>query len=305
MNGTSNERHLRADLTLVLITAFWGSTFMVVKGALEDADAFSFLALRFGIGALAVLGISLRQRLSWATLRDGLLLGGLLYVGFALQTWGLVFTTAARSAFITGLSVILVPFVSIALFRTYPSPPALMAVGLAVLGLYRLTGLGQAEVVPAVLWKGDLLTLGCAVAYSFHISLTERYASRHAARPLVGVQLATVCLLSVASFAFARPHVVWSPRLWQAVLFSGLVASAGCIVLQTWAQARTTAVRAALVFALEPVFTAVYVQFFGQAPLHSRELEGGALIVLGVVVGEVGSSVWRRRRSRAPQPGTL
>ncbi|HLM48515.1 MAG TPA: DMT family transporter, partial [Myxococcaceae bacterium] len=243
---------LQADGALALITAFWGITFVVVKGALGHGDPFSFLALRFGIGALALTAIARRDMLAPQTLRRGLMLGVFLFLGFALQTVGLVSTTPSRSAFITGLYVVFVPVLGLALFRKVPRLSSWVGVVLAALGLRYLTG---AEVDAGQgLSRGDWLTLGCALAYAFHILLTERYAPKSSVVALVGMQLWVVALLSALCLPFAGSRVDWTPSFVGAAAFCGLFASALAICIQTWAQARTTAVRVALICSMEPVF---------------------------------------------------
>lgn len=286
---------LQGDLLLLVITFFWGATFVVVKGALANSDPFSFLVLRFGTGAVAMTAVAGRRMRDAASVRAGLWLGLFLFLGFAFQTTGLVYTTPSRSAFLTGLSVLLVPFVALALFRRWPRPPTLAGVALAVVGLYVLTGGLSGEA--SATWRGDLLTLGCAVAYAVQITLTERYASRTKISVLVATQLWTVTGLSlVALAAHGSARVEGTPGFWGAVLFCGLVASAGAIGVQTWAQARTTAVRAALIFSLEPVFAALTALAVGREVMGVKELLGGALIVLGVLAAEVGNALWARYR---------
>jgi drug/metabolite transporter (DMT)-like permease len=283
-----------ADAVLVVTTAVWGASFVVVKDALVLADPVTFLALRFALGALALTLVArgaLANRVLW---RSGGLLGVLLFLGFVTQTAGLQFTTPSRSGFLTGLSVLLVPFVSLLLFRRWPSPPVLLGVVLAAAGLWFLTG-GLSGSSAQTEW-GDLLTIGCAVAFAFYIVLLEPAAKRFAPVPLVASQLWTVAALSTAALPFVPRHLAATPEFWGAVVFAGLLSSAGCILAQTWAQARTTAVRAALIFALEPVFAASYSVLVGRERLGGRELAGGSLIVLGIVAAELGSALWARRR---------
>jgi len=288
---------LQADGALALITAFWGITFVVVKGALGHGDPFSFLALRFGIGALALTAIARRDMLAPQTLRRGLMLGVFLFLGFALQTVGLVSTTPSRSAFITGLYVVFVPVLGLALFRKVPRISSWVGVVLAALGLRYLTG---AEVDAGQgLSQGDWLTLGCAVAYAFHILLTERYAPKSGVVPLVAVQLWVVSVLSVLCLPFAGARVEWVPSFLGAAAFCGLLASAVAICVQTWAQARTTAVRVALICSTEPVFAAVYSVALGYETLGPREWVGGGLIIAGVLVAELGAHLWGRLSARS------
>lgn len=286
----------QADVVLLAITALWGCTFVVVKDALALADPFSFLAMRFFVGAVALTLIARGDLTDRYSVISGLKLGVLLFVGFAFQTTGLAYTTPSRSAFITGLSVVLVPFVSVALFRRMPKVFSLIGIAVAVAGLYVLTlGADRADTGAPDTTLGDLLTLGCAVAYAFHITLVERYAQRSKLSAMVGVQLWVVTLLSLPPLLFGA-RVRFEAPLIVGVLVTGLLASALAIVLQTWAQARTTAVRAALIFSLEPVFAAFFSVAMGREELGRPELIGGSLILLGVLVAEVGGPVFERLR---------
>ncbi len=283
-----------ADAVLVLITVIWGVTFVVVKGALGHADPLTFLALRFTVGALTAIVIARRTLLDPALWRSAGVLGGFLLTGYLLQTFGLAYTSPSRSAFLTGLCVILVPFISGLLFRRRLAIAAVLGASIAVAGLYLLTGAGAA----AGTLLGDLLTLGGAVAFAFHISLTERYAPKHPAFGLVAAQLAISALVFWALVPFGERRLESAPALWGAVVATGFLATTVCIGLQTWAQARTTAVRAALVYALEPVFAVAWSTAMTHEVLGQRELVGGGLIITGVIVGEVGTAISGRERAR-------
>lgn len=290
--------NVKADLVLVGITALWGGSFVVVKDALEFADPFTFVTLRFTVGALATALVAWRhlwpRRETLRLYRSGALLGGFLYLGYVLQTAGLVYTTESRSAFITGLAVVLVPMVSIVLFRRLPALPSLAGVVIALVGLYVLTGGIDLAGERTMIW-GDLLTLACALTFSIHIALTERFSPGQHPVALVSVQLWTVALLSAASMLFVPTRLTWSWGFLGAVLYAGLIANAFNIAAQTWAQARTTAVRAALIFSLEPVFAASLSVALGRERLGTRELVGGLLTVLAVLVAEVGNAWWAKR----------
>ena len=190
--------------------------------------------------------------------------------------------------------MLLVPFVGLVLFRKWPSPPVLLGVALAVAGLWFLTG-GISGSGGATA-KGDLLTIACAVVFAFYIVLLEPAARVHRSTPLVAVQLWVVALLALVALPFVPRHLTASPALWWAVLYTGVLSTAVCLLAQTWAQARTSAVRAALIFALEPVFAAIWSVALGRERLGSRELAGGTLIVLGIVAAELGGALWARRR---------
>jgi drug/metabolite transporter (DMT)-like permease len=294
-------QRLQADGALALITLFWGITFVVVKGALGHGDPFSFLTLRFTVGALVLSAVAGRQVLSPVNLRRGGVLAVFLFLGFSLQTVGLTYTTPSRSAFITGMSVVFVPLLSLVLYKRVPKPTSLLGVVLAVVGLYLLTR-PDVGAVDGGMARGDVLSLGCAVAYAFHITLTESFAPKEGVMGLVAVQLWVVAGLSALCLPFVTRRVEWHPSFIGAVLVCGVLASAVAISVQTWGQARTTAVRAAVIYSMEPVFASIYSVALGFEVLGPREWMGGGFILLGVLVADVGAAVWGwwRARGRAP-----
>ncbi len=297
--GEDPRSRLQADGALLLLTVLWGTTFVVVKDALSHSDPFSFLALRFGIGAGVLSVVVGRRLLSGGYLRRGVVLGLFLFAGFAFQTVGLKYTTPTRSAFITGLYVLMVPLVMLTLFRRVPRVSSLVGVVLSAMGLYYLTG---AEVGSTGLSRGDLLSLVCAVAYAFHIALTERFASKEGVGALVAVQLWVVALLSTLCLPFVEVRVAWTPEFVGAVAFCGVFVSALALSVQTWAQARTSAVRAAIIYSLEPLFAGAFSVMMGHETLGVREWVGGGFIILGVLVAELGSVLWERWRAREAHP---
>ena len=288
------EKAAFADGVLVVVTAIWGSSFVVVQDAVRLADPFTFLVLRFTLAAVVLTLVDRRALANRKLIVAGVWLGALLFVGFITQTAGLQFTTPSRSGFLTGLSVLLVPFVGLVLFRKWPSPPVLAGVALAVAGLWFLTG-GASDGGGSTA-KGDLLTIACAIAFAFYIVLLEPQARVYRPAPLVAVQLWVVALLALVALPFVPRHFDPSPALWWGIVYTAVMSTAACLLAQTWAQARTSAVRAALIFALEPVFAALWSVALGRERLGARELVGGTLIVLGIVVAELGGALWGRRR---------
>lgn len=220
-------------------------------------------------------------------LKVGLGLGLVLFGGYALQTLGLETTSPARSAFITGLTVIFVPFVSWRLNAKRPPVRAFLAAGVALVGLQQLTGFSLSDAVP----RGDALTLGCAVLYAFHIAGTGKYGKGVPSLPLTTVQLAVVSLLSSASLPFITRRFEPTPSYWGAVLFTGVVASAVAIGVQVWAQTKLTAVRAAVIYSLEPVFALAWSLVIGLGWPGRPELIGAGFIMAAVWLSETEASV--------------
>ncbi|SDS07489.1 Threonine/homoserine efflux transporter RhtA [Friedmanniella luteola] len=283
-------------LALLAMTAAWGSTFFLIKDLLVRLPVADMLALRFGIGSLAlVLLAGRRLRMSRATLRSGLLLGLLYGVAQILQTAGLALTSASVSGFITGLYVVATPLLAALLLRTRVSATTWAASGLATVGLGVLSLNGFA------LGPGELLTLLSALVYAGHIIAMGRLSTPGEALPLSLVQM--VVITAVCTVAAVWPGA-GSPGLqlpastgdWLAVLYLAVVAGALTMVLQTWAQARVEAARAAVVMAMEPVWAAAFAVTLGDDRLTSRMVAGGLAILAAMYLVELAP---RRRRGRA------
>jgi drug/metabolite transporter (DMT)-like permease len=269
-----------ADTALVVAAFFFGTTFLVVQDAVERMEPLSFLAVRFLIGA-AVLGVVAHRRPGTSgELRDGVIAGGLLLAGYVLQTVGLQYTTAATSAFITYMLVVFVPFISFATTRQRPHPLTLLGVLLAVAGLVLLTGGADTG-----FGRGELLTLGCAVAFAAHLVFLGGVAPRHDPVRLTMVQLATVgaaCLVPSAARVSIDPD---GPAL-AAAAFTGVFATAVAFLAMVWAQRVVSPSRAAIILLLEPVFAASLSALIDE-PLTAATIVGGGLILVAVLLAEV------------------
>lgn len=151
-----SKRQIRADSVLLLITLIWGSTFTLVKGALADATPFLFISIRFLLAVLIFLAIFYKKifPLDFFSFRAGAAVGLFLFLGFAFQTYGLAYTTASRSAFLTSLLVLWVPFVSLFVEKERPAVSQWSAIGVAVAGMWFLNRPEAGR-----LNRGDWLTL--------------------------------------------------------------------------------------------------------------------------------------------------
>ncbi|MEJ2667267.1 MAG: DMT family transporter [Deinococcales bacterium] len=272
---------------LVGITLIWGTTFVVVKQALDTIPVPLLLAVRFTLAGLL---------LSWArfdrrAVRPALVLGVLAFAGFATQTVGLSLTSASKAAFITGLSVILTPVVA----AVWPGRPLRWRIVLAA--LVALAGLGVMTLRGGVagINQGDLWVLGTAVAYALYIVYLGEVAGRASATSLAALQHVPMALLA---WLWALPrvgdlrHVPLSTYL--AILYLAAVATALVAVLQTYAQRVVGASLAALIFVLEPVFAAIFAFFLLGERLGAVGWAGGGLVVVAMFLSEI--------RPRRPLP---
>ena len=277
------SQRTKAELLLVSTTFIWGSTFVVVKGALVDASPFPFLAVRFILAGLLMFGVMARGSLPRSALLPCLLLGILLFAGFAFQTWGLVFTTPSKSAFITGFSVILVPLIT--LFHGHPMRAANAGgAGLGLLGLYFLVLPSGVSAVN----RGDLLTLFGAMAFAVHIVLVGNYTRRFSFLHLAPGQILVVGIIAALAVPFDSSGTLhWTGRLIFAIGVTAIFATAFAFSAQVWAQQYTPPAHTALIFALEPVFAALASRVVIKEHLGGKVLLGSTLILAGMVISEV------------------
>lgn len=274
----------RADAALAAVTFIWGCTFVLVKVALENVSTVLFLALRFALASLA-LAVVFRP-LSGKILRGrgvaagGILAGACLCAAYLFQTFGLRYTTASKSAFITGLSIVLVPVLAAIIDRKPPDRSEAGGVAVATAGMALLTLPGFRLAVS----RGDLLTLGCAFAFALQIIVVGHYAPKLGFQGLALVQTVTAAAVCLATFSWVEvPVIVWRPNVVLALLVTGLLATALAFAVQAWAQQYTTPTHTALIFALEPVF-AWLTSFAVAGETLSPKGTAGALLILGGIL---------------------
>jgi drug/metabolite transporter (DMT)-like permease len=274
----------RPTLALVGVTAIWGSTFVVVKDAVEKMPVTDFLTWRFGLAALVMLLLRPRSvaALGPAGRRAGALVGLALGAGYLLQTLGLQHTSAAVSGFITGMFVVLTPLGSALLLRSRVPLGAWGAVALATVGLALLSLHGFS------VGYGELLTLGCAAAFALHIVGLGQWSASYDAFGLAVVQLATTAVLCAVVAVPGGVVVPPTASVWGALAVTALGATALAFVVQTWAQSVLAPTRAAVIMTMEPVFSGLFAVALAGERLGVRTLLGAALVLAAMLLTEVG-----------------
>ena len=276
----------RAELSLLLLTFIWGTTFPLVKTALNFCSPFLFVSLRFGLATFAIWLI-FSQRISFkdkGILKAGVVIGIFLFFGFAFQTMGLKYTAASKSAFITGLFVVMIPPLSFLILKEKVRMFSIIGVILAVSGLFLLTCPKGSEFN-----LGDLLTFFCAVSFSFQVIFVQIYTKRFDFLSLTFIQiLITTCLSLPFMFLFERIRLVYHPQLVLAIFVCAILATALALFIQNRMQKDTTTVKAALIYAMEPVFAAVFSFILLGEVLGWLGILGGGLILSGMLCSEWG-----------------
>jgi drug/metabolite transporter (DMT)-like permease len=273
----------RAELAMLGMTVIWGTSFVVIKTALDDISPVLFLAARFSLAAV-VLAAIYRRQLRPSALGAGLLAGGLLFTAFVFQIEGLALTTPSKSAFLTGLSIPLVPFINSLVYRVRPKKYEVIGILIASSGMALMT-LPTGRLVMSA---GDFLSLLCAVTFALHFVVIAHFS------PIVGFETLAVVQVGVAAvlgffcaFAFGPVRFHATPALGAAILAMGLLATALAFTTMAWAQQYTTAMRIAVILTLEPAvawFTSYVVT--GEV-LALRGKMGAGLILAGVLLVEL------------------
>lgn len=276
-------------LALLFVTLVWGATFPVLKIATAQLSGVEVTALRFVLAALCMLpfvaGIA---RHTW---RDGALLGALVLVSYVLQAWGLEYISSNRSAFLTSLNVLMVPLLAVA-FGTRLTWAVLVAAGLACAGIGLMSWEGGAHAL------ADTATVLSALAYALYVILLSQRSARHDSRHLAAAQIvwmaglgaAWMLLQSSGGERLASLPQRLNGEILAGLAYLGLIATAGMLFLQAVAQRHVNASKAALVYAMEPVFAAAFGWWVLSESMGVRAAVGAALVVFAVVFSELRSS---------------
>ncbi|HEY8022603.1 MAG TPA: DMT family transporter [Thermoanaerobaculia bacterium] len=292
MSSAERSHRLLARIALLGATGVWATSFVIVQRALVVIPVFHLLAYRFTLATLLLLPLARGARWTPQLRRDGAAIGLSLFAGFALQTSALLWTTPARTAFLTGLSVVFVPLMGLVLGRRLRAGPALgsliAAVGLYVLYLPAAGGAGQAGIAPAGFGKGDVLALACAVAFAVYVLLVERAARRNPVAPLALVEFGLVALLALPTLAFPPPAAgEFRGFPLFATLVLAVLATAAAFVAQLYGQRHLSAIEAGVIFTLEPVLAAGLSVALKIDPPSRWLAIGGALVVAAMLVTEL------------------
>ncbi|HRP01698.1 MAG TPA: DMT family transporter [Candidatus Kapabacteria bacterium] len=282
----------KAESALFVVTIIWGATFLLTKIGLDGTTPSIFLLLRLSLALLISLIFFGKYllRLNKTILAQGTVLGLLFGVGFLLQTYGLKFTSVSKTAFITGITVVITPFVYFLVKKKAIGRWAKVGVIIASIGLYIFTKPDFDN-----LNIGDILTLLSTIMWAFYITLMDTFTKGKSGMALTSnlviLQFFISTLLFIISFFlfdFNNYKLVISNSLLIAVAFNGILASFAVSFIHTAFQRYTTPVKAALIFSLEPLFAGTFAIIFINEILSTREYIGGGILFIGVMISELG-----------------
>ncbi|NYE56381.1 DMT family transporter [Carboxydothermus ferrireducens] len=286
-------KQLLADISLIAVTAFWGTTFVIIKNILANIEPFSFLSFRFLLSTFFLLPLLLQKEgFSPKGVFFGSIAGFFLWLGYILQTIGLKYTSAANSGFITGLAVVMVPVLSSILNKKPVTPGVIFGTGLSFLGLFIMSFDFKAGFN-----TGDLLTLAGALFFSMQIVSVERFSPNFSATSLTLGQIATVGVLSLpAALWLEEPFKSYPNEVYYAIVFTAIFATVLAFLVQSKAQQFTSASHVALIFTLEPVFALLFAVLFGGESLVAKQGIGAFFILAGMLTAEFLDQYWPKAK---------
>jgi drug/metabolite transporter (DMT)-like permease len=295
------QRSRRAELYLLAVTIVWGSTFVVTKSIIPDNSPLFYTGIRFLLASLILWAVAPRRILGLRkpTVVAGIVLGTILYAGFALQTVGIQYTTASKSAFLTGMMVVLTPLAQFLAQRWFGFRPRLLRLGnilgviLAAIGLYFLTSPSGGSFT-----VGDAMTLACAACFAVYVVYLDHVSALPDKLLLTLVQFIVCAILGFASaFLFEEIRVTVTTGYVFSQLYLTIMATVVAMWVQNQYQGDTTPTRAAVVFSMEPVVAGIFAFAIRGEVIGVVGCVGAGLILSGLGVSEFAEEFRLLRRT--------
>lgn len=279
------KKEVLADISLLLVAMCWGLNFVITKNALSSITPFLYLGIRFLMASILMIAIFFRnlKNINIRDIKGGLVIGLFISIGFITQTMGLVYTTPSKSGFITGINVVMVPF--LAYFATKRFPGWYQIIGAIV----TFAGLGIISVSENLAINyGDILTFICAIAFALQIVFTEYYVKKANSLNITIVQILTVGIISMLMAVLFEPTPSGiSNDAWKAIAFGAVVCTAMGFSIQNTAQKYTSSTHTAVILCTESVFAGFFSFLLWKEPLTLKTLIGFTLIFVGILITEL------------------
>ncbi len=277
-----------ADIALLSVALSWGSTFIIVQNAIKDIPVFAFLFLRFFLSFLFMFVLSLKyiKYFNKKLLFSGFFLGTLFFLGYATQTYGLIYTKSSIVAFITGLNVIMVPIIIYILFKEKIYFFSIISAIIAIFGLWLLTGAGGIN----SFGRGEFYSFLDAIFFAMHIVYTGKISRKYNVFLLVSIELLTVSLLSLFASLMVDPFTLpkhYSYSIILALAITVIFATVYALFIQTYMQRFTTPAKTAIIFTMEPLSAAIFSYYYAHEMLNTTQIEGGILMIGAALLSEI------------------
>jgi drug/metabolite transporter (DMT)-like permease len=301
------SKHFIGASALLLVTLLWGATFVIVKESLNSASPMIFIASRFTIASVLFLPFVIYKKVKFnsAAVKTGIILGVLLFMGFATQTVGLKYTTATKSGFITGSAVVMIPILQTIIHRKPPTKASIIGVVLVTIGILFLSSGGNSiftflSELGGSFNFGDFLTFLCAFFFAAYIIYLESNSAEHDFMNLLSVQLIVTALLGFSaalifsSTGIEEARIEFTPYLIFGLIYTSVFATLITTALHTKYQKDVSPTKTGIIFSLEPIFAAVFAYFLLNEIITNFGFIGSVLIIAGLLISEVSDSFKRK-----------
>ncbi len=283
-NRTSSPQKIVANSLLILTTLLWGTSFIITKNLTQEVPIFLYLGIRFSIAILGFIPYLIRiKKMNKKILLFGTLTGLMYYFAIVFQTLGIQTTTAGKAAFITGLSTIMVPFITWLGLKKALKKRLWLAVIISTIGMVLLLLEGESGII-----IGDFLVLLCAVLYALFIVLNDKYVRLVDVYLYSMVQLIVISILSFGGSLLLNETydlINVSMTFWLILIYMGLAVTAGTFIFQNWSQQHQSPSQTAIIFALEPVFAVIFASFvFGNETMTIYGWIGCLLVFSAILI---------------------
>ncbi len=269
-------------ILLLLGTFFWGATFVIVKDSISSIDLYSFLFWRFLIALLFIVPFFIKQirKIKSKEIFYGVLLGFVLALGYIFQTIGLKISTPSKTAFITGLSVIIVPVLSSVKIRRIPHVLTIIAVIISGIGIYLMT-----STTGISFQSGDMWVLLCAIFFALQIVMVSDITKKYSAANITIIELFTVSIVSlICSLFIGNIEIPITFKLWGSIVFCAVFATSFMFIVQSKYQKKMSDSRAAVIYSFEPLFAALTAYIIYNEQLSSTTIIGGLMVFFAMLI---------------------
>ncbi|MCA1785705.1 MAG: DMT family transporter [Desulfotignum sp.] len=280
---------VKSDLILLLTASIWGLAFVAQRVGMEHVGPFTFNGLRFVLGGLSLVPFVWMSRKNTYTgndadlIKSGMFSGIFLFAGISFQQVGIVYTTAGKAGFITGLYVVMVPIIGLFLQQTKTGAGTWVGAVLASIGMYLLSVTRGLDI-----GFGDMLVFCSAICFAFHLIIIERFCNRFSTAALALVQCVVCSVLSLGvavvfeTFVLADIAKITIPLIYGGVFSVGVAYS-----LQIYGQKNSPASHAAIILCLESVVAAIGGWIILNEILSGRAIFGCVLMLAGMLISQL------------------
>jgi drug/metabolite transporter (DMT)-like permease len=285
VKGIGMNTQLKADFMMVMVTMFWGSSYLFMKMGLQSIQGFNLVALRFGIAFILAGGVFYKRliHIDVKTIKYGFLLGSILFLAISVVTIGVKSTSVSNAGFLFSLTVVFVPLLLAVFFRKKPEKRIVFGVGFSIAGIALLTLNNELKIS-----SGDFLIILGALFYAIHIIVTDKLTKNVDSITLGVLQLGfTGAWGLLFSLFYEKPHLPNTTESWVSILALSILCSAIGFIGQTAAQKYTTPTHTGLIFSLEPVFAAFFAFIFVGEVLPAKGYFGAILVLIGVLTAPI------------------